>query len=213
MTVTHPARYSAAVLDAITRHLPAAGLVLDPFAGTGRIHQLATTDRHTFGVELEPEWAGMHPGTIVGDATRLPFPAETFDAVATSPTFGNRMADHHQARDTSRRNTYRHRLGRPLTAGNTGALQWGDEYRRLHRVAWAEAHRVIKPGGVALVEAKDFPRGGKRQYVTAWHLSALENAGFVFLTAATVWSRGLAHGANSDKRVPYSTVLVMERTA
>jgi hypothetical protein len=47
-------------------------------AGTGVIHELPN---ETIGVEIEPEWASMHPDTIVGDATRLPFPAESFDAV------------------------------------------------------------------------------------------------------------------------------------
>jgi hypothetical protein len=65
------------------------------------------------------------------------FDDATFDAICTSPTCGNRMADHHEARDISPRHTYRHVLGRPRTPGNSGALQWGDgiageEYRALH---------------------------------------------------------------------------------
>ena len=72
--------------------------------------------------------------TTTGDSGQMHYPDVTFDAICTSPTYGNRMADHHEARDGSPRDTYRHVLGRPLTPGNSGALHWGDgiageEYR------------------------------------------------------------------------------------
>ena len=69
--VLHPARFSDAVLDRIGTMLDeyqVNGVVLDPFAGTGKIHRLATPTRRTVGVEIEPEWAATHPGTIVGNA-------------------------------------------------------------------------------------------------------------------------------------------------
>src|SRR5437868_9381022 len=106
-----------------------APLVLDPFAGVGGIHTLAALGiAHTVGVELEPECALQHPRNIVGSALALPFPDDTFDAIVTSPCYGNRMADHHDAKDASRRNTYTHALGRPLAFANAGSLQWGDSY-------------------------------------------------------------------------------------
>lgn len=70
VTVRHPAKYSASIIDRF-RDLVAdhnvTGRVLDPFAGTGRIHLLAEglfADLDTVGVELEPEWANLHPRTI-----------------------------------------------------------------------------------------------------------------------------------------------------
>lgn len=78
--------------------------VLDPFAGVGKIH---TLENHTSGIELEPEWAAQAPInkgiTIVGDALERMREWATFyvgfDAVVTSPTYGNRMADHHDAKE------------------------------------------------------------------------------------------------------------------
>ena len=104
MCPPHPARFNDRILEAADQLLgPRLGWILDPFAGTGRVHELRRSGRFTIGVEIEPEWAAMHPRTIVGSALALPFGAETFDAIVTSPTYGNRMADHRaQSADRSR---------------------------------------------------------------------------------------------------------------
>ncbi len=94
----HPATFSEPVLQEIAKVPIAPGSrVLDPFAGTGKIHSFEQWD--TWGVEIEPEGAVMHPRTIIGDATNLPFSDGIFDAVVTSPVYGNRMSDHHEAKE------------------------------------------------------------------------------------------------------------------
>ena len=79
----HPARFSDPLIAAFATHLPRDRypLVLDPFSGAGGIHALPN---RTVGVELEPEWAALHPDTVVGDARNLPFDDATFAAVCTS---------------------------------------------------------------------------------------------------------------------------------
>lgn len=218
----HPARYNPTILDrfaALVADLypDQAVTILDPFAGTGRIHELPYD---TVGVELEPEWGSRLPpdaqGTslaVVGDAQHLPFPDATFHVVATSPTYGNRMADHHTARDDSRRHTYTHTLGRQLTDGNSGQLQWGDAYRELHAATWAETYRVLRPGGWLLLNIKDHIRNGEHQPVSHWHTSTLVELGFTFdaQRSTGVTTRHLGHGTNNERRAGQELVLTFHK--
>lgn len=100
--IKHPAKYSDALLPVFNELLNGCVKVLDPSAGTGKIHSL---HYDTIGIEIEREWAELHNKTLVGDATNLPFKDGEFDAICTSPTYGNRMADSHTAKDNSIRNT------------------------------------------------------------------------------------------------------------
>jgi tRNA G10 N-methylase Trm11 len=206
----HPAKFSDTALDAANAVLGADPdlRVLDPFAGVGSVHHLPY---RTVGLEIEPEWAAAHSGTLVGDAKALPFGDGTFDAAVTSPCYGNRMADHHEARDASIRHTYRHCLGRPLSDGSAGSLQWGDAYRELHHRAWGEVYRVLRPDGLCLVVVSDHVRKGLRQRVVDWHVQALLDAGFSVDQVLGLPAHRLRHGANALVRVVDEKLLVVRR--
>lgn len=213
----HPATFTTILLPIFASLLPHTPLrILDLFAGTGKIALLhdALPNTRFFGAELEPEWSAMANTagcpTPICSATNLPYPTATFDALVTSPCYGNRMADHHDARDASPRHTYRHVLGRPLHTLNAGALQWGDAYRALHAAAWTEARRVLRPGGILVLNVKDHIRGGIIQRVTNWHAVTLLGLGFVCTTRVHVPCPGQRHGANSQLRLAYESVLGFE---
>ncbi len=258
-------------LNAEARQLGRKVRVLDPFAGIGRIHDLPRRTCDTVGVELEPEWASARSATIVGDATQLPAEwTRTFDAVATSPCYANRLADSHEAKDScavcdglgsmrtptgcadapmfcptcgvecdcgwyaksmrehtarcatcgarrcsacggtglSRRYTYRQSLGRMPSDGSAAVMQWGHGYRHLHESAWSEAWRVLRPGGLMLVNVKNHIRADVEQQVVEWHEVALRRAGFTVVDVAAVPAPGIRHGANRGKRVDSEQIIV-----
>lgn len=210
----HPAKFTDAILDAAADLLldhPEIARVLDPFAGTGKGVEFLRQWYEAVGIELEPEWAAQSEHVTVGSALDLPFEDETFDAVFTSPTYGNRMADHHEARDDSRRNTYRHAIGRPLSVGSSAVLQWGDEYRVFHEKAWREALRVLKPGGYFLLNCKDHIRGGVRQYVTEWHVLTLVGLGCEVVEGQRVKCPGNRQGANGALRIDHESLCLLRK--
>lgn len=249
----HPAPFSdvlmpvfARVLDKHLADTRAPRRVLDPFAGTGRVHELEEWCQlliETTGVELLPKWAASHPRTIVGDACHLPLDwTRRFRAVATSPCYGNRMADHHEARDAcsecsdgwtdsymnnpcpkckgsgvSPRRSYAHYYGRddflrdaPLDQ-NAGAMAWGDAYRALHEAAWRECHRVLKRGGLLVLDISDHVRKGEVVPVSAWHRDTIKSLGFTRVETIKVPTPRFRYGENSDARAPVEHVYVFRK--
>ena len=201
--IKHPAKYTDALLPVFEELLKGSVKVLDPFAGTGKIHSLPFD---TIGVEIEKEWAEMHEKTIIGDATDLKFEDCEFDAICTSPTYGNRMADCHNAKDGSSRNTYTHKLGRVLNDNNTGKMQWGKQYRDLHVKAWNECFRVLKEDGVFILNFKNHIRKGKEVDAFSWHVKTLIDIGFSLDLVKQVETKGNGFGQNGKLRTGFEFV-------
>jgi len=244
MTAPHPAKFNDPILFVIAEMIddeifagdgPKSGTfrqfnVLDPFAGTGRVHELDTfrpagaaqSPLNTRGIELEPEWAEMHPRTEQGDALDMVnVPAAWADIVATSPTYGNRMADHHDAKDGSKRMTYRHQLGRPLHENNSGKMAWGPKYWEFHEDAWTEVNRVLAPGGMFIINTKDFIRTKRIKKrpvretvgVTSWHLELLAAMGYSVIRHERIPVKGMGFGANGKNRVGHEDVVALRKPA
>lgn len=239
--VLHPARFGDKLIVAIGEMLAPYGPldVLDPFAGTGRVHELRALGHHTTGVEIEPAWAALHPGTIEGNSLRLAplFKSQMFQAVITSPSFGNRLADHHDNQDTckrckgsglegaracrtcggtgiSMRRSYTHDLRRmtgdptaKLHEDNSGKMHWGPEYRSFHEKVWAQVPGLLVGPRLFLLNIKDHVRNRERQPVAQWHVGTLTRLGFQVLRWEEIDTGGLRHGANRE-RFPESLVLM-----
>ncbi len=220
----HPAPFTdviikrfAEIVDEYTRYSQDTALVLDPFAGVGGVHKIPALIPSnglltvlTCGVEIEPNWAHAHSRTIVGSALNLPFEGP-FDFIVTSPCYGNRMADHHNAKDGSKRITYRHFYGKPLTEGSAAMMQWGHEYRWFHRAAWVEAKRVLTPGGIFAVNISNHIRKGQEMPVVEWHLETLLSLGLFVERVEQIATPRMRNGANAQLRVPFEHILVMRK--
>lgn len=200
--VRHPAKYTASLLPVFAEMIPPYSYGLDPFGGTGKIFSLCNLvpGLRVECIEIEPEWAAYDSRIMVGNALALPFENCTFDWVCTSPTYGNRMADHHNARDTSHRNTYRHALGRTLHPDNSGAMQWGEQYRNFHVAAWREVRRVLSPGGIFVLNCKNHIRRHRVAHVCEWHRQTLLDLGFELVDEKEIECPGNRFGQNGDCR-------------
>lgn len=228
----HPAKFSDVILDAIgvvlqdeCDRLGHEVHVLDPFAGVGKIHKLKDPGRIlTTGVELEPEWAEQHILTLVGNSLHLDelFVARKFNAIATSCTYGNRMADSHIVgeADKSKRMTYTHQIGRQLHEDNSGKMQWGPAYREFHEAVWRQCDIVLTPGGLFILNVKNFYRTrtikGKKVTelvdVSKWHVDFLIGLGYrAEIESIVVPTRGMSFGANGSKRVNHEMVHVLRK--
>lgn len=221
-TRKHPAPYSknvlATVADVLARSRgdSLSWKVYDPFAGIGRVFLLEQVfpGMECYGTEIEAEWVSQHPRHYHADAFDFmahPSHYMMFDVVVTSPTYGNRMADHHDAKDGSRRITYRHYLGRPLHENNSGGMQWGKKYREFHEAAWRAVWQVLKPDGMFLLNISDHIRQWEQVPVSKWHLQTCEQLGFECSAALKIETPRMKFGENSSRRVANEWLFVMKK--
>ncbi len=207
---SHPAKYTQALLVTMAKMLAGRQRILDPFGGQGGIFQLEhwLPGARFDAVEIEPEWAAKHPKTTLGNALALPWADDTFDAICTSPAYGNRMGDTLLDSGDYKRMTYTARLGKKLHPDNSGALQWGPKYRDFHERAWTEARRVLVQDGSFVLNIKDHIRAGALQPVTRWHIECLESLGFVLVEHRKIETPAMRFGRNGELRVPYESVIL-----
>lgn len=241
--ILHPAKFSKPILDQLHKLVEPNWLAIDPFAGTGLVHQLPC---RTVAIEIEKPWAGMERPTklcpfdtdgdggcgrylcpacgvermttnVCGDALALPFADGTFDAFITSPTYGNRYADHHDARDGSTRRSYTHDLRESqgeqyhLHTHNSGLLKWGPAYREFHEAAWAELSRVVDDMG--LLNLKDIVSNKEVVEITKWHLGVFRRLGWKRVKTIKVPAQGMRHGENRELRVPHEVIYVLRKSS
>lgn len=234
--VAHPCRFTPQVLDEMARELDLEaerlGLprlaVIDPCAGTGeRVAEHATYARHVWvGLELEESFIAAR-WVQPGNARRIPYGAGSFDAYCTSYVFPNGMCDSFISAETdeSDRMTYSHRARRNrgertyrLHSDHAGRYPWGRGSKQAE-LRWKELHvdfirdgiRVLKHGGLFIVEMKDHWVGKDLVPVTAWLIDQFVAQGCTLVGVTRIPVRGNRKGANREIREEH-TNLIMART-
>lgn len=227
--VKHPATWTPALLDRIAAILgyecETTGrrvVVLDNHAGTGvkvSDHLGLQLCSDWLGVEIEPEWAAVSPWVHQGDSDHLP-PGwkESFGALVTSPDYGTRMADHHDAKDGTERKSYTHDLRattgdseRHLDAANTGTRLFGPAYQAIHVRRLIEAIRCVRPGGLVIINMSDHIKAGRIVHVVAWWRETMLRAGLVAEHDWIITTPRMKMGENRDLRVDGEHLLVFRR--
>lgn len=202
-------------MDALGPLLEERGLpVHDPFAGTGeRLGELCDSLGLTFtGTDLE-DWPDRDPRVTLGDALDPRTYPQGARLIVTSPTYGNGMNDHHEARDPSRRHTYRAALGRPLHENNTGryGIRRGrrsmTRYWTMHAEAITHWHRL---GWPAVVNVKAFIKDFEVYDLPERWAHTLAEHGYRVTARLEVPCPGIRHGANHAARIDHEVILVAE---
>lgn len=140
----------------------------------------------------------------------------------SSPAYANRMADSHEAKDVYKtgpragqltdRITYRHKLGRRLSPGNGGGLQWGSKYKKLHERILAEMVRVTAPGGLIVINVSNHIRNHQEVDVAGWWHGAMRLTGLLVPEQdIRVPTQRMRYGQNHGARVAHEWVFVMRR--
>lgn len=213
--VRHPARYSRGLLRIFARYLQSGWRILDPMAGTGKIGRLKKFDSTLTIVanEIEREWAiGEDVYWFHTDAAHMTWAwNESFDAIITSPVYGNRMSDTYT--DHTRRITYRAGLGRALHPENTGQMQWGEPYRQKHIAIYRECYRTLQPQGLFLLNVSDHVRDGRVVPVSAWHRDTLLELGMTLLNVHELKTPRTRFGKNHELRCGVEFVFVFQKLA
>jgi hypothetical protein len=211
--IKHPATYTNSFLPIFAEILSGCNNVLDPFGGVGKIALIKDFGfiGKVYANEIEPEWVLQSPYKVdewhIGDSANMDWAIDgMFDSICTSPTYGNRMADHHEAKDSSRRITYKHYLGRNLSEDNTGKMQWGGVYREKHMQIYKECSRVLKIDGLMVVNISNHIRRGEEIDVSKWHKDALISLGFVLKNETKIHTPRMKFGSNSRKRTEFEYI-------
>lgn len=212
----NPAPYTDSIIEAladiIPRHVPPDYWIHDPFGGEGkRLGALCDRLGYEFtGTDLE-EWLDADPRILLGDSTDPSTYPILPHAVVTSPTYNNGVNDHFDAKDSSRRLTYRVRAGHALHLNNTGRYS-GRGSKKGEAEYWRITRDCVKHWpDLVIVNVKDSVRGKTTVYplVDLWCDLLAE---YHYETGhINVPCPGWRYGTNSDARVDTEAILIASR--
>lgn len=190
----HPAKMNVELARRLVDEYTTPGQwVLDPMAGCGTVPIIAADmGRKSAGVELEAQYITNH--TCNGDTFSLPFRDGQFDAIITSPPYGEaigRAGDRDIQKTIAAKDRYeQRRFGKSLTnhavygihPKNVGSMPLQSRKKPSFVDSMAkilkEWYRVLGPQGMLITVIKDQRKGRKR-------LGLFDMSGFIVQTATT----------------------------
>ncbi len=181
------------------------GVVLDPFAGVGGTligASVAEPPRRCIGIEINPEWVEIYHQVceqegieeqemIVGDCMEemASMEDESFDFIATDPPYNihvdKTMCDGKYGW-SNRESDYNMRSDDGADFAN---LESYDDYLAAMERAFAECHRVLKPGAYMTIILRNAYQGGRYYLTNALLAERAERAGLV-LKGEKIWYQG-----------------------
>ena len=204
----HFSRYHPKIIEALPSRIGHSKKILDPMAGT--LERLSILERPDMGyhlvhgVEIECKWVEgyPHPRLIQGDARKLPYENAFFDCIIVSPSYGNRDADRTgEWWDNDDRKTYAAALRANPDPASLCVPFHRTEYKLGHALAWSEAVRVLKVGGLFVINLKNTIKSGVITRMSQWHRDLLrDELGLKEIDDTAVPTRGRMSGANYDLR-------------
>lgn len=218
----HPAPYSPEVIAAIREHLEPGMHVHDPFAGEGlRLGALCDEMLCTFtGTEIEAPFI-LDSRVRHGDSTLIKhYPLPPF-TIVTSPVYPNGIADDFNARDNSKRRTYRAARAtivgtdEPLHPNNQGKYGYRGQplWSPARAIYWALARQVVhcwRDADAAIVNVSDFFGPTHREPVVDGWTEILTEQGWD-VCPMPVETKRWRNGANRDARVEAEVLLLCSR--
>lgn len=215
--INHPAKFSDKFIPFFAEKLKGCKIVLDPMAGTGKVALIKKCGWKGIIIcnEIEPEFAKLFNYPVdqwfFEDAVYIPLHSEFVDAICTSPTYGNRLADHWNRQEFSKRFSYTFCLGHALQSGNTGQMHWGDHYRQKHEAIYQECYRVLAPKGLFIINISDHIRQKQIIPVVDFHKQTLLKLGLNLIEDKTFPTQRLRYGSNAKARVEAEHILIFQK--
>lgn len=217
----HPAQFSDQLLDPLSKAIRRFEVdghvdVVDPFCGPGvKLYDLCQLQSWTLhGMDIEA-WDDRADGVSVGDATNEECWIELTEGLenpvmVTSPTYGNGLNDSHDAKDDSKRFTYRNALGRqlnPMNSGRYGIRQGRKAWRTYWRIHSLAMDYPARMGIPAIINVKAFIHAGEVIDLPSMWEVLLVAKGYYIERVEKVETPGIRYGQNADQRVDYETLI------